>query len=323
MEAQTIFTDIREKCHVVSRMARHVQIVAERIPEVIEPLLGQSLAVPSLDTTAHFVDEVEPTTAFFVALAAINFGSGFFPHIQKKPGLSGYYTIAHSLAEHFDAQGPFSAEQLAAIGPDDCAELFGQDRTDPAVDQLMSLFAQAWNDLGKDLIARFNGNFSTCIEAANHQAALLVRVLSKQPLFRDVSTYHGIDVPFYKRSQLLASDLSLAFGGDGLGRFDDLDHLTIFADNLVPHVLRLEGILQYDRQLLSRIESEQLIPAGSDEEIEIRACCIHAVELMIQLAAERSYLWTARDVDQLLWHRGQLPHYKKRDKRHRTRTAFY
>jgi hypothetical protein len=276
-----------------------------------------------MDTTSHFVGEVEPTLAFFTTLAAVNFGSGYFPHLHKRPGMSGYYTIATSLTERFRSGGPFTAKQLADISASDCAKLFRQDVSDPAINELMTLFARAWNDLGDDVIARFGGSFSECIKAADHKAAHLVRILAEQPLFRDVSHYHGIDVPLYKRSQLLASDLSLALDGHELGRFDDLDDLTIFADNLVPHVLRLEGILEYAPALVGAIEAERLIPEGSDEEIEIRACCVHAVELMIEAAAAAGVNWTARDADQVLWHQGQHPRYKKHSRRHRTRTAFY
>ncbi len=323
MEYQTVFDDIREKSRTVAERARHVHIATERIPEYIAPLLAQTLEVPTMDTTSHFVGEVEPTIAFFTTLAAVNFGSGYFPHLKKKPGMSGYYTIATSLTEQFRSHGPFTADELSKITARDCASLFGQDRSDPTIDELMTLFAQAWNDLGDNLSESYEGRFENLIEAAGHCAGQLVELMARQPLFRDVSSYHGIDVPFYKRSQLLASDLSLAVGGRGLGKFDDLDCLTIFADNLVPHVLRLESILEYDCALLNDIEAERLIPAGSDEEIEIRACCIHAVELMIEAAAATGVNWTARDVDQVLWHQGQAPRYKKHSKRHRTRTVFY
>ena len=37
----------------------------------------------------------------------------------------------------------------------------------------------------------------------------------------------------------------------------------MFADNLVPHVLRLDGILHFDDRLVDRIEREQLIEHGS------------------------------------------------------------
>jgi hypothetical protein len=189
--------------------------------------------------------------------------------------------------------------------------------------ELMALFASSWNDLGRHLLARFSGDFSRCVGSAEHSAAALVTVLSQEPKFRDVSLYRGFEVPFFKRSQLLASDLALALHGEGLGRFDDLHRLTIFADNLVPHVLRLEGILEYAPSLVRDIEAGHLIPAGSDEEIEIRACSVHAVEQLVQTAASFGVRWTARDVDQLLWHRGQSPRYKHHSKRHRTRTIFY
>ena len=48
------------------------------------------------------------------------------------------------------------------------------------------------------------------------------------------------DVGFWKRAQIVPNDLALA----GVAEFDDLDRLTIFADNLVPHVLRVDGVLR-------------------------------------------------------------------------------
>jgi len=173
------------------------------------------------------------------------------------------------------------------------------------------------------MIARADGDVIRYLAAAEERADRLVRRLSEQPLFHDVQHYHGREVPFFKRAQLLASDLALAMNGRGVGRFEDLDQLTIFADNLVPHVLRLEGVLEYDRDLLDDIESERLIPAGSDEEVEIRACSVHAVERLVDAGRAEGLAWTARDVDQLLWHRGQTGDYKLRGKRHRTRTVFY
>ena len=55
----------------------------------------------------------------------------------------------------------------------------------------------------------------------------------------------------------------------------------MFADNLVPHVLRLDGILRFDPELVARIDREELIEHGSAEEVEIRACAVHAVELLV------------------------------------------
>ena len=101
-----------------------------------------------------------------------------------------------------------------------------------------------------------------------------------------------------------------------MAEFADLDRLTIFADNLVPHVLRMDGVLVYDPALAARIDAGELLEPGPEER-EIRACAVHACE---PIAAD----WACRRamLDMWLWNRGQQPHYKAVP-RHRTRTVFY
>ncbi len=123
-------------------------------------------------------------------------------------------------------------------------------------------------------------------------------------------------------SQLAAADLSLALGGKGLGQFSDLDRLTLFADNLVPHVLRWAGLLSYEPALGAGIDQEELVPAGSPEEVEIRASAVHAVELLVAELRKLGRQTTAAQLDYLLWNRGQQPYYKARP-RHRTRSVSY
>jgi hypothetical protein len=186
----------------------------------------------------------------------------------------------------------------------------------------MGLFAQALNDLGRYLLAHYGGSFVGLVESAGHSAERLVGILAGMPFFRDVEAYGGLAVPFYKRAQLTAADLSLALGGQGPGRFDDLERLTIFADNLVPHVLRVDGVLRYEAELAARIDRDELIPAGSPEEVEIRACAVHAVERLVGELKRSGRGVAAMGLDYLLWNRGQRPEYKVRP-RHRTRTVFY
>ena len=90
------------------------------------------------------------------------------------------------------------------------------------------------------------------------------------------------DRGFYKRAQIVPSDLALA----GVAEFDDLDRLTIFADNLVPHVLRVDGVLRYDPALAARIDAGELLPPGPEER-EIRACAVHACELIAERLRRR------------------------------------
>jgi hypothetical protein len=138
--------------------------------------------------------------------------------------------------------------------------------------------------------------------------------LATWPSFADVSEYDGAPVPFFKRAQIAAADLALA----GLAPADDLQRLTLFADNLVPHVLRLDGVLEFDDGLVARIDAERPLVHDSPEEVEIRACALHAVELLVQAHGAT----TATAVDNALWHRGAGPRYKARP-RHRAPCTAY
>ena len=313
---------VRDGCRAVAERAQSVRIRHERIAAYAASLPFDEMAAATLDTEHHYLGPADATVAFFLTLDSINFGSGYFPHLTKRDGMSGYFTIATSLKERFEAQGPLSAEELQRLTAVDCARLFGQALDDGPVEEVMSLFATALHDLGAYLQQAFTGDFTRLIEAAGESAARLVELLAAMPFFQDVEPYEELRVPFYKRAQLTAADLALAFQGRDCGHFADLDRLTIFADNLVPHVLRLDGLLGYDDTLLARIEAGELIPAGSAEEVEIRACAVHVVELLVAAAREQGHALTAQQLDYLLWTRGQQPRYKARP-RHRTRTVYY
>jgi hypothetical protein len=319
-----ITDEIRSACATVAREARFVRIDASRIEAYARSLPLRELRQPSIHPERHYLGHGEATAAFFVTLDAINFGSGYFPHLRKRPGMSGYFTVASCLTDHFSRRGPMGAEQLARVTPDDCAQILEQPNASDPIRELMTLFARALNDLGQYLLDQFDGSFARLIESANGSAIQLVGLLAQMPLFNDVQRYRGRDVPFFKRAQLTAADLNLALKGERLGRFDDLAQLTIFADNLVPHVLRIDGMLLYDPNLAARIDREELIPAGSEEEVELRAGAVHASELIVRTLREAGHAnITAMNVDYLLWHRGQDPAYKQAKPRHRTRTTFY
>jgi hypothetical protein len=318
-----ILDQVRAGCRRVAEQSTFVQIDSERISSYAATLPLMLIEQPEHDAASHYLDHGDDTAAFFLTLDAINFGSGYFPHLSKRPGMSGYFTVASSLNDEYRTRGPLSAQALAGLTADDCTRIFSQDPANAPVQELMQLFANALNDLGHYLLDAYSGSFSELIEAADGSAAQLVQVLLKMRYFNDAETYRGEVVPFLKRAQLTAADLALAFNGEGLGYFDDLDQLTIFADNLVPHVLRLDEVLLYDESLAQRIDAEELIPAGSNEEIEIRACALHAVELIKEALPAGGKDVTSMQLDYLLWNRGQQSNYKRAKPRHRTRTVFY
>lgn len=99
--------------------------------------------------------------------------------------------------------------------------------------------------------------------------------------------YKGHQVFLYKRAQIFAADLWGAFKGQGYGEFHDIGSITIFADYIVPAVLRQLGVLKYDSALTSTIEANNEIVSGTEEEVELRACSIYAVEKMRELISRK------------------------------------
>ncbi len=168
--------------------------------------------------------------------------------------------------------------------------------------ELMGLYAEALRDLGRFLGER--RALDVVADAGGSAERLASTLAAGMPFFDDRG--------FWKRAQIAPNDLALA----GVAEFSDLDRLTIFADNLVPHVLRVDGVLRYEPALAARIDAGVLLPPG-EEEREIRGCAVHACELL----GERLGM-PARLLDTALWNRGQAPRYKS-VARHRTRTVFY
>jgi hypothetical protein len=317
----SLFGEIRAAAAEVTRRARSVAIDAAALERLAGELARERPGPPAVDPAHQRLGGPAETLAFVVTLNAINFGSGWFPVLRKRPGLSGYLTVAGSLRDHFEARGPWSAGELTALGAGSCARVFGQEGN-PAARELMEHFARALGDLGRLLATEFGGRFEGPVEAAGGSAEALVLLLARMPLYRDVARYEELAVPFYKRAQITCADLALAFEGRGPGAFRDLTELTLFADNLVPHVLRMKGVLRYEPELAARIDREDLLAPGSPEEVEIRAVALHAVEGLAAACAARSFAIRPAALDSLLWARGQAPEIKAVP-RHRTRCSYY
>jgi hypothetical protein len=280
---------VRENAATIAAGARHVSIELDRLGQ-IEP--GPP---PSLDPEKHYLEgSREDVATYLLTLDSVNFGSGWFPTLNKREGCSGYYTVSWALADRFRAHGPWSNQELRTLDPSELADVLDQERGH----ELVGLYAEALHHLGDWLGERH------ALDVVGSSAEALAESLRAMPFFDDIG--------FWKRAQITANDLHLA----GIAEFSDIDRLTIFADNLVPHVLRVDGVLRYEDELAARIDAGELLDPG-DEEREIRACAVHACEL---IAAELAI--PPRDLDVMLWNRGQGERYKSRP-RHRTRTVYY
>src|SRR3954467_14879702 len=160
---------VRENAAHIADSARWVRIDLDRLGQ-IEP--GPP---PELDPERHFLEgSREEVATYLLTLDTINFGSGWFPTLRKRPGSSGYYTVAWGLADHFRARAPWSNDELRSLTGDALAAVLGQEPGH----ELMGLYARALNDLGE-----FLGDAGALerVEAAAGSAQRLAESLTAMP----------------------------------------------------------------------------------------------------------------------------------------------
>jgi hypothetical protein len=301
---------VRSACAWVASRAREVTVAESQIEAYACALAPDEET--GLDPATHFSSsDAESQAAFVLCLDAINFGSGWWPTIRKRAGRSGYETIAGSLTRRFRAKGPWTCEQLIRLSTTQVAAVLGQAREHP----LISQFTACLRDVGAHVLHDHDGCFTGVLDAAGGSAVALVNLLAGWNAFADTSLYEGREVPFYKRAQIAAADMSRA----GVAQLDGEDRLTAFADNLVPHVLRLDGVIRLDPGLARAIEGGELLVHGSPAEVELRASAVHAIELLSD-ACERQLC--PAQIDAILWNRGRGQRYKAAP-RPRSRSTAY
>src|SRR3990167_1085828 len=208
-------------------------------------------------------------------------------------------------------------EYLSRIREKDLAQILRGNILIPLFFERLSLLQR----LGALVLEKFEGKFSKILDIAENDAVEIVLTLANDlpEIFNDVAN----EVRFYKRAQLVPGMISdLTKIGIVSRRIENLDKLTAFADYKVPQLLRKYGILEYSSKLADKIDNKIEIPAGSKEEVEIRAATIWAVELVTKALKPIFPQATAAKIDGVFWFRGQIK--SPNDKPyHRTRTIWY
>ncbi len=275
----------------------------------------------------HFFDGTEETVRWIFVLDVLNHsfwpdpGKPLWKIIYKGKEYSGYAALAVSLkrAIENDRIPLTDAKFLANIDRDTLAYIFRGSGHIPMLDDRVKNLREA----GRVLIDRWDGDAVNIVRWASNSAIKLVeKIVSEFPSFKDQALYQGKTVYFWKRAQLFVSDLFNAFDGKKWGNFQDIDCLTAFADYKLPQVLRHMGILEYSSELAQKVDSKELLPSGSEEEVEIRSATIQSVELIKKAFFERGYSLTSAHIDNWLWNLGQEKEFRKKPY-HLCRTIFY
>jgi hypothetical protein len=306
---------------VVER-ARVVRIDPDAVARLADRLASTDLRAPPWRVWPHWWGDDEQTATYVLVLDALNFcfwGDPKWRVTYEGRTVDGYWALAAALRRAIVDDGVPLLDPAALADIDAAAvrRVFRGEGEIPLAEWRVAHL----REVGRGLLDA-GGSFARIVAGAGGSAAALVgEVIRRFPSFDDVATYDGEQVRLYKRAQILASDLYGAFEGGGLGRFDDLDALTAFADYKVPQILRAEGVLAYAPALAERVDRKVEIAPGDPAEVEIRAATIWACEELRRALAARGRSLRAFEVDWLLWSRAQDRELAQ--PYHRTRTRFY
>lgn len=319
----SVFNEIRQSCRRVVKSADFVRMKFENIDRYIPIFRGLESANLTHTDEHHYLHHGEDSICFFLVLDSVNFGSGYFPYLKKIPGFSGYFSIAKALKDYFVENGTPSPGFLEDIDAATCARMFRQDPSNAEIGELLERFSLALSMLGELVLRKYQGRYMNIFSDHGGKAEVIIARLREMPFFNDVEQYDLTLVKFLKRAQILVQDIAIAEPDDRRIQFTDLNSLTAFADNVIPYVLRCDGIIDLDPDLERRIESEVEIEGGSIEEIELRASAIVAVSEISERLGRSGIHMPDRIIDYHLWNRGQQLKKHFSLKRHRTRTVFY
>jgi len=293
---------VRTSARFVMGQAQGVRLDAQALDRLAQELLG--LPPNAWEGRYHFRGEEELTLRYLLVLDTLNYC--FWPdkswHVVGPEGerLSGYFALAYALRRAAEnAPEFFDPQHLAHLDEPALRDVLGDI-------PLLPWRVQGCREVGRVLVQW--GSARAFFAAARGSCFRLVELLTAHfPSFRDSAVYRGRWVCFHKRAQILCADLAGTFAERGPGALEDLAWLTAFADYKLPQILWARGALVPHPRLAQRILAKEEIPAGSPEEVEIRAATVWAGEELTQRLYALGRKIRAFEVDWLLWNLSQGP----------------
>jgi hypothetical protein len=310
-------------CRWVASQAEHVTIDTDAVSTVARQWVAEGFVPPRWDPQFHFLGSPVHTAQFMFVVDTLNFcfwGEPKWRIRYRGRWLDGYWALAASISRAIEDGLPIlDACFLSQISDQTVAWVFRGDGSLPLLEQRTANLREA----GRWLMGRYEGWFHNFVEDASRNAlSIALRLGEEVTSYRDVALYKGVQIPLLKRAQLCAADLCGIFGGKLYGSLADVTKLTAFADYKLPQMLRALGILRYSQDLAEKVDNLVPLSAGSQQEVEIRASTVWAVELLRQHLAVLGLEVTAVDIDYHLWYLSQSRELQSRPY-HRTLTIFY
>lgn len=269
--------------------SRDVRTHVDKIVEVAGWMAYEELPMPDYHLPLG-VGENNPDEAmdFIMVSDAIDTAfTDFSTHVKFQVDFAGQHwsdseAMFACMKRAMDQGTPIlDGHYLASVTRADMARIFAGNIEMPMLDEK----TEVWCQVGAVLAEKYDGRFHNFIRSCppklyDNGNGIVERLVREFPRFNDVSQYDGHEIKFYKLPQLGIWFVYSTLHPLGKFKLDDISAMTAFADYIVPVALRLMGMTSYSPALEHTINTYQLIPRDSTQEIEIRAHCLYATALL-------------------------------------------
>lgn len=166
----------------------------------------------------------------------------------------------------------------------------------------LSLMKSRYNNLVEmNKFIRKHGDFYNAIKNIYNDKELFTYIISNFKCYKDEELYNGHIIYFYKRAQLLTSDILKAREMlEGINV--SYDNLVGCADYKIPQVMRNLEILEFDEELAFLVDNKIPLDDNSIMEIEIRANDLIVIDY---IANKLDNKVTRSDINDYIWCLGQ------------------
>lgn len=299
--------------------AKHVKINYDKVNELIDELLRFD-NVHYLTKVPYAVYDMSTRDIinFLLIYDSIDFsfwGNPKWTIDANGKDLDGGIALLHCIFNLFNGRDSLDVyQQLENITLEEFKEVLKGNVDIPLLKERYSIVT----GIAKIVNKKMNGSFYDYIKDMNTDQEIFNTILNNFSSFQDTRTYEGQTIYFYKLAQLLTSDILHVIE---IKEQKEVDYSNLLgcADYKIPQVMQGFGILEYDKELSSILETKTEIEENSEYEVEIRASMIVVINYMweqIDKSIDRI------DINDFIWSKGQ-DKTKTYKPYHLTRTKSY
>ena len=290
---KNILNNVIESCKKVSEKSKHVKINFEVLDSVIDNL-GISKIRYWLDTNPFNILELDFRSIINFLIVYHTIGDYCFwgePkwEIDSDVGkLDGSYAMMYIVLNNIKKGNQFN------MSKEEFRKLLMGNIEIPLLDD-------RYNNLVEMNKVLQQNEFYSLIEQYTKDIDLFNYIIDSFSYFEDESEYSNYKVYFYKRAQLLTSDILHV--REKLENIEvDYSNLVGCADYKIPQVMRCYGILEFNEELANIVDNKIEIEKDSKMEIEIRANNIVVIDY---IANKLNNKIPRIDINDYVWLLGQ------------------